>query len=472
MSIHSCEPLADDAAAAAIVGEIDNTISTGLGKRAFLELVDSRQPQLFEVLGRVYPRQAYAKLLTLKILNLLVSKYHFSNRHSGVASRPFQLMLDPANSCQLRCPGCIHTENPRLRQQYSWPAGVMNLDTYIEFMKVYGPTAFGVVFYNWGEPLLNKKTPEMVRFAKRYYLHTCISTNLALPIDADALVESGLNFLFISIDGATQSTYEKFRRRGKLDICLENIRKIVEAKQRLGRNVPYLLWRFLTFEHSVHEIDLVLETAEELGVDQVSVLTPGAVDWDDPEVRVVRSPRAGRYRLRPNAPFKDHLDQYDSCEDIDVEVDQIFRQTWIDRGRASGSLDEPANSGVETCEWLYQSLTLDSSGRIMTCCLAPERGRHQIYGEFPRDRDAFNTNDYQLSRLAFSNRAEFERELDQNDDVRSPFCAECEEKPALTYSLSEDVKRDLGFLDCRNALSPETIAKVTDWPRSRIGDRS
>ncbi len=58
-----------------------------------------------------------------------------------------------------------------------------------------------------GSPSLNKRTPEMIRFAKRYFLNTCLSTNLSLPFDVDALVRSGLNRLFLSFDGATQKTY-------------------------------------------------------------------------------------------------------------------------------------------------------------------------------------------------------------------------------------------------------------------------
>ena len=472
MSIHSIDPHAKRSAVATIVDTIDDAIASEMTKGSFLELVDSLQQPLLDEIHQTYAREAFAKLLTIKTLNILVSKYHFLHRHTALASSPFQLMLDPANSCQLRCPGCIHTANTELRPNYDWPAGLLDMDTYEQFMKAYGPAAFGVVFYNWGEPLLNKKTPDMVRFAKRYFLHTCISTNLALPIDADALVESGLNFLFISIDGATQSTYEKFRRRGQLDVCLENIRKIVEARDRLGRGVPYLLWRFLTFEHSVDEIDLVLETAEQLGVDQVTVLTPGAVDWDDPSVQVVRSPRAGRYRFKPDATFKDHLDRYESCSDIDAEVDTVFSRSWVERARGAGDFDEISYAGVSTCEWLYQNLTLDASGRIMPCCLAPERGRNLVYGAFPQSVDAFNTPEFKASRLSFADRGKFDESIVRGSKETEPFCAGCTENPSLTYSLAVDVSRDLAFLDSKHVFEQDAVTKMTTWPESRIPDRT
>ena len=71
---------------------------------------------------------------------------------------------------------------------------------------------------NYGEPLVNLETPKLVRAAKRYLLHTMISTNMTVPrFDAEAYVESGLDYMMVSIDGATQEVYERFRRKGDLD---------------------------------------------------------------------------------------------------------------------------------------------------------------------------------------------------------------------------------------------------------------
>ncbi|MBI5941874.1 MAG: hypothetical protein HY859_15775, partial [Caulobacterales bacterium] len=45
----------------------------------------------------------------------------------------------------------------------------------------------------------------------------------------------GLPPKFKTVDGATQPVYERFRRRGKLDLVLRNVRKLVEARTRLGK---------------------------------------------------------------------------------------------------------------------------------------------------------------------------------------------------------------------------------------------
>ena len=229
--------------------------------------------------------------------NLAVARHHFHHRHTTLASRPFQLMLDPVNNCHLSCPGCLHTSNPRHAESFDWPGGLLPMPTYERFLAEQGPTGWGMVLYNWGEPLLNKRTPEMIRLAKRQLLHVCLSTNFSVRFDVPALVASGLNFLFLSLDGATQPTYERFRRGGDLELCLDNLRRLLEERRRQGTGLPFVLWRYLTFEHNLHEVEEGMRLARELGVDQFSVTRPFEVDWDDPTVHAASSPLEGTHVL-------------------------------------------------------------------------------------------------------------------------------------------------------------------------------
>lgn len=465
------EPGSEIAAAASnpadsILAAFEAAMPEILEKREFLALVDRETPRLHGALRDVYG--SYASLLGLKLCNLAVGKYHYLHRHTVPASRPVQLMLDPSNSCQLRCPGCVHTANPSLQGRFPWPNGLLNMEIYERFMRMYGPFACGVVFYNYGEPLLNKRTPEIIRFAKRYFVNTCLSTNLSLPFDVDALVCSGLNRLFLSFDGATQETYALYRRRGNLDLCFENVRKLVEARRRNGTSTPHLLWKYLTFEHNEHEIDLAIRTARELGVDEICIATPSPVDWDDPSVRAVDSPKAGTHAFR-DAPTTGPLDHWDSfAADVAPEVDAHLAQSWVERAAKTGALSEPSRASSPTCSWLYQSITLDARGSIMPCCMPPERTEHRVYGSFPDgEPDPFLAKDMIASRLAFADRPSFVRQIADNPGSPEPFCAKCTADPDLTYSIRRDARRDLAVLDPRGVIAPGTVQRLTDWPGSR-----
>jgi MoaA/NifB/PqqE/SkfB family radical SAM enzyme len=438
-----------------------------LSKREYLAFADEAQRSVAASFAAAYGSELFGKLMALKIVNLAVSRYHFEHRHTALASRPVQLMLDPANNCHLSCPGCVHTSNSTLAAGYDWPGGLLSLATYEQFLKELGPLAFGAVFYNYGEPLLNKRTPGMIRAAKNHLLHTCISTNFSLPIDAPALVDCGLNFLFLSIDGASQEVYSRFRRGGDLALCLENTRKLLAERERRGSNVPYILWRFLTFEHNLHEVDEAIRIATDMGVDQISITTPFAVDWDDPGVRIARSEREGIHLIRPGATFKGPLDDWRNVELPAEEIEREFARPWTDR-LGSGPLDEPSRSHASTCAWLYQSLTIDARGRVTPCCMTPELGTHRVYGTYPEaGAEAFNLEDYRLSRLAFADREAYRESIGALPDGEAPFCAVCTANPELTYTLERDVGRDLALLDSVHLISGENVRELTSWPQSR-----
>ena len=142
-------------------------------------------------------------------------------------------------------------------------------------LKLYGPTAIAVYFCDYGEPLLNLNTPKLIRMAKSYLLATALSTSLSVRrFDPEAYVASGLDFMVLSIDGATQRVYERFRRNGDLELVFENVARLVDAKRRLRRRTPLLSWNFLAFEHNSHEIPAAERMARRLGVNYFRVVTP------------------------------------------------------------------------------------------------------------------------------------------------------------------------------------------------------
>src|SRR5580700_10938957 len=131
-------------------------------------------------------------------------------------------------------------------------------------MRRYGPWALELMLCNYGEPLLNPNTPRFIALARSYLMRTGLSTNMtARRFDAAAYVESGLDFMTVSLDGATQSTYERYRRDGDLDQAFANIRALVAARGASGRENPIVSWQFLAFEHNAHEIDAAISIARE-----------------------------------------------------------------------------------------------------------------------------------------------------------------------------------------------------------------
>ena len=82
----------------------------------------------------------------------------------------------------------------------------------------------------------------------------------------EALVKYKVRAVLCSIDGASQETYQVYRRRGNLDTVIANIRKINHYKQLHRSGFPMLGWQFVVFGHNEHEIPVARELAKSLGM--------------------------------------------------------------------------------------------------------------------------------------------------------------------------------------------------------------
>jgi MoaA/NifB/PqqE/SkfB family radical SAM enzyme len=298
---------------------------------------------------------------------------------------------------------------------FDWPKATLPEDRLSALLRRYGPYAIGVYFCNYGEPLLNLRTPQLIRRAKSYLLRTGLSTSLSVQrFDAEAYVESGLDLMVLSIDGATQPVYQRFRRNGDLELVLANVRKLVDAKRRLGKRTPLLSWKFLAFEHNAHEIPLAARLARKLGVNQFRVATPFDVSWDDPEMRPA-AVRPGVHRL----DWLSFASQPGNWNPFPARLDgpallEAFERSWSSESAAP----EPASTG-HTCHWLYKNMVMDATGRILPCCAGPRPDIHLVFGAFDGNGgDPFNSERHRAARAWFAGRG-----APAGD---APYCTQCE----------------------------------------------
>ncbi|MBA3976399.1 MAG: hypothetical protein C0504_19500 [Candidatus Solibacter sp.] len=279
----------------------------------------------------------------------------------------------------------------------------------------YGPHAIEIYLCNYGEPLLNLATPDLIREAKRYLLRTSLSTSLSVErFDAAAYVESGLDRMEVSIDGATQATYDRFRRHGDLELVFRNLRRLVEAKRELNRSNPTLAWKFLAFEHNIHELPAARKRARELGFDYFCTSLPFDVSWDDPEIRPARiQPQI--HRLRPAAFWWERaIHPAPAYEQLDDDV--IGAAFDAPLGPIPDTVERAKSQS--TCPWLYKNMVMDGAGRVLPCCAAPAPGRNLVFGRFESDgTDPFNSPSHKAARGYFA--------TGEIPNGEKPFCIEC-----------------------------------------------
>ena len=183
---------------------------------------------------------------------------------------PTHLQIEPTNRCNLRCALC-HVAKGLNRSK-----GFMDPDIFKKLIDEIGDYVFLILFWGWGEPFLNPAAYEMIAYAKRKKIKIVSSTNghiFSEDDHAERLVRSGLDALIVAIDGISQESYVRYRRRGELAKVLKGVEKIVQAKRVIQSVTPIINLRFLPMRHNEHEVPQLKSFADSLGVDLVTLKT-------------------------------------------------------------------------------------------------------------------------------------------------------------------------------------------------------
>lgn len=211
-----------------------------------------------------------------RLFNALLNKLEMRLGRTTLRSRPYKLTIDVSNKCNLRCPFC-----PTGRRNEGRPRGNVSFATFASILDELAPYAFSLDLFDWGEPFLNPELPRLVEYAHRKGLITTISSNLSFALTEEqigTIIRSGLTYLTASVDGADQRSYEIYRRGGKFDRVVENLRTFVRLKRRMGSDTPRITWQYLIFAPNEDRVGEARELAAALGLDGFRAL---AGTYDD-----------------------------------------------------------------------------------------------------------------------------------------------------------------------------------------------
>lgn len=191
------------------------------------------------------------------------------------AGGPETGMIEPTNLCNLGCPTCP-TGTGKIK-----PLPQMTLRAFGGVLDQLAPRLRNLALWNYGEPLLNRELPGMIAQAKAAGVRVVkVSSNVHFLDGArgEALLRSGLDVLILSVDGASQATYQTFRRDGEFDRVARAVAWLCAEKKRLGLAKPRIELQFIAMRHNEHELPEMRRLAREWGVDALRVKTVGADD--------------------------------------------------------------------------------------------------------------------------------------------------------------------------------------------------
>lgn len=150
---------------------------------------------------------------------------------------PYKINIDVANACNFKCNFCFHGIDDKELKRSSFNPGVMDYELFkiiTQQIKEFPEKIKCIGLAGIGEPLLNKKLPDMIRLTKEYDVadKVVVTTNGSLLKQhfTDSLVNAGLDEIIISIEALDDRKYHD------ITLAKVNFEELVDGIRYMYKN--------------------------------------------------------------------------------------------------------------------------------------------------------------------------------------------------------------------------------------------
>ena len=179
-----------------------------------------------------------------------------------------KVYIEPTVECNLDCITCF-------RNAWDQPLGRMSDETFAQILA--GLQALDpipdVYFGGIGEPLFHPKTIEWIAAVKALGVRVELITNGTTLTEKKTrqLIDTGLDMLWVSIDGASPETYADVRLGAELPQIIENLRRVRKLRKGGHFPQPALGIAFLAMRRNIADLPEVIRMGIALGAKHFSV---------------------------------------------------------------------------------------------------------------------------------------------------------------------------------------------------------
>jgi len=246
-------------------------------------------------------------------------------------STPMILFVDPTSACNFKCKFCP-TGNPELIKGTGRWQGHMDFGLYrkiIDDLKAFDEPLKVLRLYKDGEPFLNRRFADMVRYAKLSgavnYIDTTTNGYLLGPERLEPILDAGLDRINISVNGMSDEQFMEFTGvKVAFDKYVENIHKLHEIKGNC-EIVIKIAGDFLTKEEKNRFFDTFGNYADRIFIENIAPCWP----------------------------------EFGVEERLGVNI-------------TKGIYDQPIGD-VNTCPYVFYSISVNSDGSVSLCFLDWQR---------------------------------------------------------------------------------------------------
>ncbi len=215
---------------------------------------------------------------------------------------PFALYLFHTNVCNFKCSYCAHSLGYKgMKQEYDFTPEVMSMDvaeqTIIQ-MKDF-PNKFKFVsFTGQGEPLTNKRLPELVAKMKAAdvadTLEVITNGALLIPEMSSALLDAGINRVKISLQGVTSKAFKDIAGVNiNFEQYVKNIKFFYENKGDTQLFIKVMKESLEPYEEETF-FDIFGPITDRMYIETCRPVYPGVDYKENPETTELKMDRFGR----------------------------------------------------------------------------------------------------------------------------------------------------------------------------------
>jgi radical SAM protein with 4Fe4S-binding SPASM domain len=293
-----------------------------------------------------------------------------SDKTTRVPGLPSVLDIEPTTVCNLKCKMC------------QVPLGYFGDHhlSFEDFRRILAqfPHLVRIKLQGMGEPFLNKDIFKMISHAGSRDIVVCTTTN-GVPVSetmARKILESGLDEIYFSVDGATSETFESIRTGARFDRVITNLRQLVEMKGNSKK--PLIGVWFVSLKENTRELPDLVRLCSKIGVQRLAVQLDLCY-WGKDDLRE----KIEEYELEAN------------------EKDRYLREAerLAEEHKLEFIIQEEKLAPGKMCDWPWYSAYITAEGKVVPCCLIADAklinmgdlGKEQI-------KDIWNGAAYQAFR--------------------------------------------------------------------------
>lgn len=281
------------------------------------------------------------------------------SRSSIAPQDPVCLYLEVSNQCNLLCKTC-----PITYGKVEQPAS-LSLDQ-IRHLVAQFPAVERVVLHGVGEPLLNRELAKIIVWLKGKEIYVLFNSNGTLINKRwrEALVDSGLDEIRLSLDAATPETFARVRGKPLFHVIVRNIQGLMALKAETGSRTPLVSLWLTGLRETLKELSGFIRLGHSLGIDRIYLQR--LVYWDgNSDDRLARPEQSLFNSLR-----KEDEQMIKSAEELACSLGVSFEAsgaTTPSTSLSNDNFDRPWSACMRPWTLMY----ISARGNAFPCCIAP-----------------------------------------------------------------------------------------------------